>query len=238
MADYEIPAFKIDEVFEKRVEELDGKLLFEVRLYVEGRVFEFQKLREAYCEKLGVDMEAAWKPASEEMGYTGIRDIRDWYLAFLMRLHGEERKRRDREGKARKRLEDTIAKKRKEFEDALAELPPAANPVDELKWVSSHVVMTRSWIVEAGAESVPLSLQDITESKLPCPSQRAVNILNNFKDRPEDFFKKHLDVIAKHEARPAEAETEEDAEIIADAEKTEKQIVDFIKIVKSEMDDE
>lgn len=93
------------------------------------------------------------------------------------------------------------------WDKALAALPAAANTADELAWVRCHPkMMERDRNPLAG--HVKITHRDISQSSAgPAPSRAAVQLLQHYCNRPEEFFKQMLSV-QKKVAETSEAESE------------------------------
>jgi hypothetical protein len=76
-----------------------------------------------------------------------------------------------------------------EFEEKFMQLPANCPVVELLGWIAAHPAMTR----RKKGRDVILRVEDIEDA----PSRGAVNQLQSFVNRPDDFFRQILNRLTK-----------------------------------------
>ena len=76
-----------------------------------------------------------------------------------------------------------------EFEEKFMQLPANCPVVELLRWIAAHPAMTR----RKKGQDVILKVEDIEDA----PSRGAVNQLQSFVNRPDDFFRQILNRLTK-----------------------------------------
>ncbi len=78
------------------------------------------------------------------------------------------------------------------YDKAIASLPDRASAAAEIDWIRNHEAMTRLDRIEdrTKATRIIITADDITKAQHgPAPSRAAVNELQHWCNRPEDFYK-------------------------------------------------
>jgi hypothetical protein len=163
--------------------------LFEAKLRRENRLDLF-RTRLLELESQGVHREAAIAQASGEFGRLSLEKERRLYCQYLAEQSFIARKKQESDVVS-------VAKQRREehaYESAMDKLPNTANPAAELDWIRAHPAMTRldRSILRGKSARIIVDVDDILNcSHGPAPSKSAVNALQHWCNRPDEFFK-HL----------------------------------------------
>ena len=89
----------------------------------------------------------------------------------------------------------------RDFEAAVAELPPSADEIEENKWVKAHPALTRKSRSKANTDSILITREDLFDAKHGrCPSASAANKLQYWANNPTKVFEKLTDVMKKQDA--------------------------------------
>jgi hypothetical protein len=96
------------------------------------------------------------------------------------------------EKKAILRERNRELKKKQDYDKAIASLPDRASAAAEIDWIRNHEAMTRLDRIadRTKATRIIITADDIAKAQHgPAPSRAAVNELQHWCNRPEDFYK-------------------------------------------------
>jgi len=178
---------------------------FKDRIAREGRLDEFYaRLKELKAlndvAEVKVNMRVTWLRAAREFGYQGAKENK---IAEGMAKSLEQV------------IVDRVAPSRaqKEFEESVAELPPAADPNMENEWVTAHPAISRKTRMKDSVERVHITRADLMQARHgKCPSARAANKLQYWANKPDEAFK-NLAVMMKSASG---SDADKEADIIRD----------------------
>lgn len=154
---------------------------FVQRMLREGKHNAWQaRMKELMDE--GMYARPAWFKSAEEFGWVDF--------AYERKLWEEWEANRPRTA-------DMI---QKEFEDALAELPPNTDEIVENQWVKAHPALSRKNRMKDSMERVIITRNDLFRAKHGrCPSASAANKLQHWANKPDEIYKKLTDVMKKND---------------------------------------
>lgn len=163
--------------------------LFTERMEREGRGIEFRDRVRARMVAEGKDWNQVSSHVMYEMGYLGPKYERELENLRLAR----------QEAATKRTIEETLCGQvlaeasLSAFEDAVATLPPTANPDVEVEWVRAHPAMSRLNRLPEGTTRVEITAEDVLlVSHGKAPSRSAVNLLCDAASRPDKFWDKWL----------------------------------------------
>lgn len=163
--------------------------LFTTRLAIEGKLHLYRARIKKLCSE-GKAPGLAEKQAKIEYGLMLNIEERQWYADFLRMKKGSVAK----EGGLRREHERLDKQRNAGFERALAKIPNATSPNEDLDWVSSHPLMSRHANLPGGAtRNIRVKEEDVlTPPHGRAPSRFAANMLANWVNKPSDFMKMML----------------------------------------------
>lgn len=173
-----------------QAERMSHRELFDLRVRREGRRDEFDRIVKELTAS-GKTVQAAYRMASESLGRRSLKEEQQLYINHLASEAYVARRRElaERQAVIRRRRADLA------YENALRSLPPVASPSAELDWVRAHPamsVLSRSTL-KGKPRKVLVKEKDILHPPHgSAPSQAAVNMLQNWCNRPDEFFAKML----------------------------------------------
>ena len=138
----------------------------------------------------GLKHDEAWYKSALEFGYTGPkpRGLSSFVASTPTAAPVTV-------GRARARIAD------RDFEAAVAELPPSADEIEENKWVKAHPALTRKSRSKANTDSILITREDLFDAKHGrYPSASAANKLQYWANNPTKVFEKLTDVMKKQDA--------------------------------------
>jgi hypothetical protein len=159
--------------------------LFRMRMQRDGREKELDELIAKHKEQ-GKSRRQSICAAMREMGYPGPEKERRLWEAAKGKAMMNRRRQNNRDFKKkyyeRRRMDD--------IEKAILSLPQRAPVETEWNWVRNHVAMTRKKRQADREKLVEVSVVDVLEAGHgKAPSQFAAQMLINYVDSPDEFFK-------------------------------------------------
>ena len=127
-----------------------------------------------------MEMSAAIKLAAMEFGYVSPEDER--------RIWDEKRENEIRLGIVRTHPDGTPIT----FEEVVANLPDKASVKEEIDWIKSHPAMMRKSRMKDKLTEIAITIDDLLMLNGKCPSKSAAVQLQNFVNKPAEFFKATL----------------------------------------------
>lgn len=172
--------------------------LFRDRMRREGRIDEYnariEELAVARGNKFGERQRASWE-VMREMGYQGPKEERR-----LADRHNQEQGAIVEEMhmfESLNNLHESITLK-------MPHLPASAPPAKEMDWVGGHPALNRLDFQRDKTKNIVITIDDVMNAPHgPAPSRRAVNMLINWANRPNEF---HKQLLAEHKKAAAAAE--------------------------------
>ena len=150
------------------------------RLTREGRYSDYiNRAREIMAAK-EIKMSGALWEAAKDFGYTGPEEER--------RLWEEHNKKELASGSEKVRPDGSLFN----FEEVVANLPDKASVKEEIDWIKSHPAMMRKIRAKDKNLEIIVSVDDLLSLNGKCPSKSAAIQLQNFVNKPGEFFKATL----------------------------------------------
>lgn len=184
------PKLAYDPSFMDIAKGLTLRQLFDQRIRREGKFDAFNTRCEDLEKGQGLHREAAIAQAAREFGRLGTEQERRLYCIYLAEQATLQRKNVASD-------EYSIAKRNREdnsFEAAMMKLPNTAHPAVELDWIRAHPVMSRQDRTSSKANSVIMIGTDEILNAIHgiAPSKSAVNMLQHWCNRPDQFHQMML----------------------------------------------
>lgn len=200
------------------------KAMFRQRMQREGRAEELRQRVRAVIEETGMGYSSALQVVMPQMGF-----LNNEAEIILFRRHQEEcledAMREQIEGPAELEEEERKAREEeKDFEAALATLPPNAEKWRELDWIQAHPAMMRESRQKARGDKGPVVITALDILDAPhgaCPSRSAAVQLQHWANNSAKFFEQIMSEAKKKSSDAAggdkvEGEVEDDLSEIED----------------------
>jgi len=174
----------------------------------EGRHAEFRAAVERLNRETSQSPSVCYGMAMKEFGYKGLIEEQKLHRVWL--AEQERQIREVHKSTLQASIDKVQAELREEqkiikFEEALRRLPKTASVAEELDWIRSHPAMSRK-ARQVKKTMVVITVDDVLTSNGPAPSQSAVHALQNWANRPDEFFKQ---LLQEHKKKSEEGGTPE-----------------------------
>ena len=148
---------------------------FRERLALDGRPNALDELAVRMEAETGKPKVSLYYEAAKQLGYKSVDHERSLW---------------DVRHEVSSRVQEKADAENKRYVEALSSLPSDAPPAKEISWIRSHPAMSRQIRIGDKRQSVILTASDILEPPHgPAPSQSAVQQLQVWANKPEEFFK-------------------------------------------------
>ncbi len=171
--------------------------LFKERMKREGKIEDYHRIW-AEVRASGKSAATAGQVVRQQLGYLGPKGEREMAHQAINAIGLDERDRKAAESQRNR----WAARRKETFDQAHARLPMIA-PIDvDMAWVQSHPANIRKARRPEGEDGpLLLTVDDITQVNGGAPSQRAINILQNWINTPTDMLKHLMPELRKHSAK-------------------------------------